>query len=67
MDLSRKMGWVVQAVVCLGLIVWQIRDFATAKGTPFAMALFNAVILVCALIGLVGAIFALRRPPSTPG
>ncbi len=65
---SGKTGWIAQAVVCLALIAWQIYDFVVPRGGgSLTMTLFNIVVLLFALIGLVGALYALRGPRSTTG
>ena len=65
---TRRAGLIAQAVVCLGLVVWQGYDLATA-GTfaPISIALFDIVILICAAIGLVGAVSGLRRSSQSQG
>jgi hypothetical protein len=65
---TRRTSWILQAVICLVLIVWQVDDLANPKTSPStAMAIFNYFILFCALLGLAGAIYALRSRPSSPG
>ena len=64
----RKTSWILQAVICLVLIVWQVDDLANPKISPSTnMAIVNYFILICASIGLAGAIYALRSRPSSPG
>ncbi len=65
---TRRTSWILQAVICLILIVWQVDDLANPKTSPsVTMAIFNYFILICALLGLAGAIYALRGRPSSPG
>ena len=64
---SSRVSWIVQAVICLALIVWQVDDLVSPKTSPSAtMAIFNYVVLIFAILGLAGAIYALRSRPSSP-
>lgn len=63
---SRKATFIVQGLVCLGLIVWQIWGLAVGPFPSAMQAVFDGVVIVAAAIGLAGAVFALRTPPSPP-
>jgi hypothetical protein len=64
---SSKTSWIIQAVICLALIVWQVDDLISSKTSSSAtMAIFNYVVLIFAILGLAGAIYALRSRPSSP-
>lgn len=63
---SGKTGLIIQALVCLAIIVWQVHDFIVAKSAPpLTMALFDAVVVIFGVIGLAGAVYGLRRPSSS--
>ena len=64
---NSRTSWIIQAVICLALIVWQVDDLVSAKTSPsVTMAIFNYVVLIFAILGLAGAIYALRSRPSSP-
>jgi len=64
---SSRASWIIQAVICLALIVWQVDDLVSPNTSPSAtMAIFNYVVLIFAILGLAGAIYALRSRPSSP-
>ena len=64
---SSRTSWIIQAVICLALIVWQVDDLVSAKTSPSGtMAIFNYVVLIFAILGLAGAIYALRSRHSSP-
>lgn len=62
-----KTSLIVQGVVCLALIVWQVVSLATGPFPSMTSAIFDIFIIVAALIGLAGAIYGLRAPPRPPG
>ena len=64
---SSRTSWIIQAVICLALIVWQVDDLVSDKTSPSTtMVIFNYVVLIFAILGLAGAIYALRTRPSSP-
>ncbi len=63
---SSKGGFVVQAIVCLAVVAWQIYDLAVAPSAPSAsMAIFDAVVLLCGVVGMIGAVYGLRKAVAT--
>ena len=62
-----KTSLIVQGVVCLALIVWQVVALASGPFPSTTAAIFDLLIVVAAMIGLAGAIFGLRTPARPPG
>jgi hypothetical protein len=62
-----KTSLIVQAVVCLALIVWQGVNLVRGPLPSVTGVLFDLVIVVAALIGLAGAVYGLRGPARPPG
>jgi hypothetical protein len=64
---ASRTSWTLQAIICLALIVWQVDDLVNPKQPPSTtMAIFNYFVLFCAVVGLAGAIYALRNRRSRP-
>jgi hypothetical protein len=64
---ASKSSRIIQAVICLILIVWQIDDLVNPKASPSTpMTIFNYFVLILAILGLAGAVYALRNPSSPP-
>jgi len=59
---SGKGSFIVQAIVCLGVVIWQLYDIFVAGVVPsLTMGLFDAVVLIGGTVGFIGAIYALRK------
>ena len=57
-----KPNWTLRAILCAGVVVWQGYDLATAMEAPStALLALQWVLLVCGLIGGVGALIMLAR------
>ena len=64
---ASRTSWIIQAIICLALIVWQVDDLVSPKTSPSTtMAIFSYFVLFCAVVGLAGAIYALRNRRSSP-
>lgn len=58
----RRPNWLLQAILCAGVVVWQGCDLATAGEAPStALLTLQWVLLTCGLIGGVGALVMLAR------
>ena len=52
----RKPNWMLQAILCAGVVIWQSFDLATAVKAPStALLMLQGVLLACGLVGGVGA------------
>jgi hypothetical protein len=58
----RKPNWMLQAILCAGVVVWQSYDLATAQEAPsMALLTLQWVLLACGLVGGAGALVMLAR------
>jgi hypothetical protein len=58
----RKPNWMLQAILCAGVVIWQSFDLATAVEAPStALLTLQGVLLACGLVGGVGALVMLAR------
>ena len=64
----RKPNWMLQAILCAGVVVWQSYDLATAVEAPStALLALQWVLLACGLVGGVGALVMLARGAQPRG
>jgi len=64
--MSSRGSFIAQAIICLGVVIWQIYDIVVAAAAPsLTMGLFDAVVLIGGTVGFIGAIYALRKPAAS--
>jgi len=59
---KRKPNWTLQAALCGGVVAWQAYEMATAVEAPStALLSLQWALLICGLVGGVGALVMLAR------
>jgi hypothetical protein len=62
---GKTKNWGLQAALCGAVVVWQIYEMASATEAPsLALTLLHYFLLICGLIGGVGALMMMGRGNS---